>query len=230
MVWASSYGTKRPQQRRGTMPLPWKIPWKVWWRHGWQWEGARCWKAVPTSKNVFSSTPCRSKNSHNNRSLSTWRSHSKESLGDVSTCKQFAVWWQRVWSSCKWFLPTFPPCVEFLAKKKGAVDWEWLATSMLTGVGSLRKTYNRDGLQKQAYEEVSLFWKRLSSNFLPLRCAHGSRSRWKSDCAQIALEGFNIDVFIGVSRPSSFDGSPIPSVLCGNWECEKYPPPNLAWR
>ena len=43
---------------------------------------------------------------------------------------------------------------DYLKERESSSDWQWLATAMLTGVESLRRTYNRDGLQKQAFEKV----------------------------------------------------------------------------
>lgn len=47
-----------------------------------------------------------------------------------------------------------PLHVEYLQDNDSMNDWHWLATAMLTGVDSLRKTYNLDGLQKQAFQKV----------------------------------------------------------------------------
>jgi hypothetical protein len=44
---------------------------------------------------------------------------------------------------------------DYLRKNRGAEHWKYLATAMLTGESSLKQVYFRDGLQKQAHEEVN---------------------------------------------------------------------------
>lgn len=51
--------------------------------------------------------------------------------------------------------------IGYLAKHTCPTEWRWLATSMLTGVESLKKTYNRDAFQRQAFEKVRLPWVRV---------------------------------------------------------------------
>lgn len=43
---------------------------------------------------------------------------------------------------------------EYLKDHHSPTEWQWMATSMLTGVPSLRKVYFRDGLQKQSHLKV----------------------------------------------------------------------------
>jgi len=52
---------------------------------------------------------------------------------------------------------------DYLRQNHDSQHWKWLATVMLTGEASLRTVYYRDGLQKQAYEEVLSFFNQAKS-------------------------------------------------------------------
>ena len=73
------------------------------------------------------------------------------------TCKRSEEWWRKVYS-VKVATTNTMSCssLDFLEENQSVSDWQWLATAMLTGVESLKKTYNRDGLQRQAFTKV--FW------------------------------------------------------------------------
>lgn len=62
------------------------------------------------------------------------------------------VFWNGEWT---W---TFFFGLDYLGTHHGDRHWKWLSTAMLTGEASLRKVYFRDGLQKQAYEQVPSYF------------------------------------------------------------------------
>lgn len=73
--------------------------------------------------------------------------------------------------------------IDYLREHHGSQHWKWLANGMLTGEGSLRQVYFRDGLQKQSNHQVfglvvikvaweSFFLTHQLADFIAQRIAH----------------------------------------------------------